>query len=222
MKDLVEVVKNQAVVSSRQVAEHFKKRHDKLFTEIERMYGDYIMKKGMSKMVDTPFFYENTYIHPQNKKEYKQYLMNRDGFTLLVMGFTGKQALEWKVKYIKAFNKMEGILNRRIALREAGKIARKSLTDTIRDEIPESPHKKFKYKHYTDLVYQFSIGCTSKKFREFHNLDKDANIRDYLSSEQLKKVEKVESMVKSLISFNWDYEQVKNFLKNQALLKLTA
>ena len=33
--------------------------------------------------------------------------MNRDGFTLLVMGFDGKKALEWKVKYMEAFNKME-------------------------------------------------------------------------------------------------------------------
>ena len=33
--------------------------------------------------------------------------MNRDGFSLLFMGFTGKKALEWKLKYIDAFNKME-------------------------------------------------------------------------------------------------------------------
>ena len=36
--------------------------------------------------------------------------MNRDGFTLLVMGFTGKQALKWKIKYIEAFNNMEQYL----------------------------------------------------------------------------------------------------------------
>ena len=35
------------------------------------------------------------------------YIMNRDGFSLLVMGFTGKDALDWKLKYIDAFNKME-------------------------------------------------------------------------------------------------------------------
>ena len=33
--------------------------------------------------------------------------MDKDGFSLLVMGFTGKEALEWKIKYIKAFNAME-------------------------------------------------------------------------------------------------------------------
>ncbi|MCF0149678.1 MAG: ORF6C domain-containing protein, partial [Clostridium sp.] len=40
-------------------------------------------------------------------KEYKEYLITRDGFSLLVMGFTGTKALAWKLKYIEAFNKME-------------------------------------------------------------------------------------------------------------------
>ena len=39
---------------------------------------------------------------------HKMYLMNRDGFSLLVMGFTGKEALEWKLEYIKAFNQKHG------------------------------------------------------------------------------------------------------------------
>ena len=47
-------------------------------------------------------FYETTF---ENRgKQYPMYLMNRDGFSLLVMGFTGKAALEWKLKYIQAFN----------------------------------------------------------------------------------------------------------------------
>ena len=52
-------------------------------------------------------FYNSSYVHPQNGQEYPEYLMNRDGFTLLAMGFTGKKSLEWKLKYIQAFNDME-------------------------------------------------------------------------------------------------------------------
>lgn len=40
----------------------------------------------------------------------KCYLMTRDGFSLLVMGFTGQKALEWKLRYIEAFNEMENSL----------------------------------------------------------------------------------------------------------------
>ena len=42
--------------------------------------------------------------------------MNRDGFSLLVMGFTGKEAIEWKLKYIEAFNEMEKKLKNPLAL----------------------------------------------------------------------------------------------------------
>lgn len=54
-------------------------------------------------------FVESTYQNSRGKT-YKCYLMNRDGFSLLAMGFTGKEALQWKLKYIEAFNKMEETL----------------------------------------------------------------------------------------------------------------
>ena len=44
------------------------------------------------------------------------FLMTRDGFALLAMGFTGKRALHWKLKYIEAFNAMENELRNRIRL----------------------------------------------------------------------------------------------------------
>lgn len=108
MSNLVEVRNQQVVASSKQVAEHFGKRHDKLFFEIGRMYGELVAdKKGVAQNGGHPMFYLNEYVHPQNKQTYQEYLMNRDGFALLVMGFTGKKALEWKLKYIEAFNQME-------------------------------------------------------------------------------------------------------------------
>lgn len=57
-------------------------------------------------------FCEHSYKVEGNNKTYPEYLMNRDGFSLLVMGFTGKKALEWKIKYIQAFNAMEEELRR--------------------------------------------------------------------------------------------------------------
>ena len=109
MEKKIEVVNNngQLVVSSRQVAETFGKRHDKLLHEIARMYGNYCVGEDTPKMVETPLFYKTTYIHEQNGQTYPMYLMNRDGFSLLAMGFTGSKALEWKLKYIQAFNEME-------------------------------------------------------------------------------------------------------------------
>lgn len=101
---LVEIRDNQVVVSSRQIAEKFDKEHGKIIRDIKKL----IEQTGSANFGDTPkMFYKTAYIHEQNKQEYPMYLMNRDGFTILVMGFTGQDALEWKIKYIQAFNAME-------------------------------------------------------------------------------------------------------------------
>lgn len=96
--ELVEVRNNQVVVSSRQVAEKFGKEHKHVLDNIRE-----IIRAEFSALT---YFQENTY-KAGTGKSYPEYLMNRDGFTLLAMGFTGKEALHWKMKYIEAFNAME-------------------------------------------------------------------------------------------------------------------
>jgi len=95
----------QAVVSSRQIADNFEKEHKHVLDSIRDILGS-------AEKSATPMFYETTYVHPQNKQSYPEYLMNRDGFTLLAMGFTGKEAMEWKIRYIQAFNEMERKLSK--------------------------------------------------------------------------------------------------------------
>lgn len=97
-ESLVKVENNQIVTDSRSVAEHFGKRHDNVMVTI----GGILKNKETQQM-----FCKTTYVNKQNNQTYPMYLMNRDGFSLLVMGFTGAKALEWKLKYIQAFNEME-------------------------------------------------------------------------------------------------------------------
>lgn len=87
----------QPVVSSLQVAESFEKQHKNVIQSIENLVAENSAAKSL--------FYETTY--ESRGKRYPMYLMNRDGFSLLVMGFTGKSALDWKLRYIQAFNEME-------------------------------------------------------------------------------------------------------------------
>ena len=66
---------------------------------------------GLLKIQHTPqMFVESTYYNQQNGQNYPMFVMNRDGFTLLAMGFTGKRAMRFKLDYIAAFNKMESAL----------------------------------------------------------------------------------------------------------------
>ena len=88
----------QPVVSSRDIAEHFGKEHKNVLRDIDDLKKDVLNFEQMFFKTEIP----DSYGRPQ-----RAYLMNRDGFTLLAMGFTGKAALEWKLKYIEAFNAME-------------------------------------------------------------------------------------------------------------------
>ncbi|EKI2454701.1 Rha family transcriptional regulator [Enterococcus faecalis] len=100
MENLVITKKQQAVTTSLQVAETFNKNHRDVLAAIDDL------KEGVAENY-ADLFYEDSYIHPQNKQKYRQIIMNRDGFTLLAMGFTGQKALKFKLKYIEAFNRME-------------------------------------------------------------------------------------------------------------------
>ncbi|EHS8400387.1 Rha family transcriptional regulator [Enterococcus faecalis] len=100
MDNLVITKNQQAVTTSLQVAETFNKNHRDVLAAIDDL------KEGVAENY-ADLFYEDSYIHPQNKQKYRQIIMNRDGFTLLAMGFTGQKALKFKLKYIEAFNRME-------------------------------------------------------------------------------------------------------------------
>lgn len=87
----------QPVVSSLQIAEDFNKQHKHVLDATKNLVAENSAAKS--------WFYETTY--ESRGKQYPMYLMNKDGFTFLVMGFNGKLANEWKIKYIQAFNAME-------------------------------------------------------------------------------------------------------------------
>lgn len=123
----------KVVVNSRIIAGKFSKRHDQVLRDIENLI------EGLHKIEDTlitDYFIKSSYVHEQNNQSYKEYLMTRDGFSLLVMGFTGKKALQWKLKYIEAFNKMEQFIREKLSsewqeTRIKGKLARRNETDII-------------------------------------------------------------------------------------------
>lgn len=110
MTDIVLSTQNgEPVASSRQIAENFGKEHKNVMQAVANLVAENSAAKSM--------FHTATF---ENRgKQYPMYLMNRDGFSLLVMGFTGKAALEWKLKYIAAFNEMEKKLAQRPQLSRA-------------------------------------------------------------------------------------------------------
>lgn len=100
MNQIINVQNNngELLVSSREVSKNFNKEHKNVKRNIRKLIG--------SNLSVSVMFFENMYMDSQNRIQ-TEYIMNRDGFSLLAMGFTGDKALEWKLKYIEVFNKME-------------------------------------------------------------------------------------------------------------------
>lgn len=98
----------QPVTTTVLVAQKFGKRHSYVIESVRNLIN--------STEKSAEFFIPSTYID-ESGKENVMYVMNRDGFTLLAMGFTGKKALKFKMDYIAAFNAMESEL-RKLSVRK--------------------------------------------------------------------------------------------------------
>lgn len=95
----------EVLAGSREVAAFFGKRHDHVLRDV-----DNLLNSGSPKLGN--LFIQRVEYHAQANREVRFYEMTRDGFTLLAMGFTGSKALEFKLRYIEAFNAMEAELRR--------------------------------------------------------------------------------------------------------------
>lgn len=98
MKNLVIMRDKEAVTTSLKVAESFQKAHRSVLLTIRNLTAQNYAVGNM--------FAESAYINKQGREQ-PMFYMNRDGFSLLVMGFTGNKALQFKLQYIEEFNKME-------------------------------------------------------------------------------------------------------------------
>ena len=97
-EELVIMRDRQAVTSSLQVAENFEKNHADVMRSIRNLTQQNCRVKNM--------FVEDVYVNKRGQEQ-PMFYINHDGFSLLVMGFTGDKALQFKLKYIGAFNRME-------------------------------------------------------------------------------------------------------------------
>lgn len=148
MNELVYLKNDEAVCDSLRVAEKFGKRHADVIRAIDNLI------KNDSTQNCVQCFKNSTY-KDETGKSNKMYVMNRDGFTFLVMGFTGKKANEWKWQYIKAFNQMESFIKEKttktwVETRKSGMLTRKAETDTIQKLVE---YAKSQGSIHADMLY---------------------------------------------------------------------
>jgi Rha family phage regulatory protein len=215
-ENLVKIENNYIYTTSLDVARVFHKRHADVLRAIENL--------DIDKEFRRLNFALSSYINSQNKKQ-PMYKIFQDGFTILVMGFTGKHAMKWKIDYINLFNKMRNRLlqsqiddrnsQKWIATRSDGKLIRKELTDVIADLIEYartqgSEKAGYYYKHITEA-------CNKALYRVPSLTKIDKNLRDELNYKQLINLaalennlaEKIEIMAKAGIYYKTIYQNCK-------------
>ena len=210
----------QLTTTSRLIAEIFEKRHSDVIRAIENLECSQDFTERNFALSD----YKD-----DSGKSNKEYIITKDGFVMLAMGFTGEKAFKFKEQYINAFNSMERELKRIyeerqqwVIEREKGKLVRHILTDTIKMKVADSPNKKFMYPNYTKLIYKILFGKSFNELKEIYQSKAKESLRDYISSEELKELEQMEMLISSLINLGWSYEQIKEFIMQNQIKKLAC
>ena len=186
---------NQALVSlengipsttSLKVAEVFHKRHGDVIRSISCILTQ------TPEIFGKRNFALNEYVQKNNlgEKRLPMYTMTRDGFTLLVMGYTGKEAMRFKLEYIEAFNAMEKELLRRqnSALPPADRSDLKALVDAKLSTCPAHLQGKARSELWARFNRHFRIA-------EYAQLppEKMAEARDYIITLELRALSAVET-----------------------------
>ena len=218
---LVSKVKEEVLVDSRMVAEVFEKQHAHLLRDIESLTGRKHVcesksgftsedtaagKSGLSEEFVRKNFIESHYVDKQNKKR-PLYLLTRDGFTILVMGYTGKKAMTFKEAYIRRFNEMEARLLQIQALRDQHPF----LTDAIRDTHDEA--KPWHYINEADMLNRIVLGMTAKQYREKNRLEKSEPIRPHFNPDETALMDYLQHLDAGFVYSIHDFQERKQKLE---------
>lgn len=123
--------------------------------------------------------------------------------------------VEFKRNLVKQFYLMRAELQRRQMLRTQLKPIRRELTDVIKDKQDSG---KWDYKLYTDLAYKTALGRNASQIRKDRGAGKRAAAIDYMTSDEIQAVSKLQSQVGVLLEMGMSYQQIKMLLLNRQLV----
>ena len=186
-KSLLEASDGRLFVSSLDVSYHFEKQHKNVLRDIEGLEcSDEFRRLN---------FEPSSYLNSQNKPQ-PMFKLTRDGFSLLVMGFTGARAVLWKERYIQAFNLMEAELYKQAIIKAETRGRSKTIRVNVTDSYKEHGATEwFHYSNNTDAIYEILFGGTAAQVRRQWKLPTKANLRDHLSTEQLNTIIQIEGAI---------------------------
>lgn len=213
MKALPEIVTEkhgQPITTSRKVAEVFGKDHKNVLRDIENIISD-------DEFSRLNFELSN---FRTRGKVYPEYFLTKDGFTLLVMGYTGKKARQFKIRYIQKFNEMAEF----IKSLQTAKFEFPAFTDAIMQAHDEPKH--YHFSNEINMINRIVLGMSASQFKSANGIDKKVpSIRPYLTCEQIQAIEMLQRVDIGLIVAVSEYDNRKQILESyyrHSLLRLSA
>lgn len=192
-----------ALVDSRYVAQYFEKEHKHVLRDIKKITEP---KSGLSEDFRRLNFQPSSYKDASGKKNLC-YLMTRDGFTMLTMGYTGKKAMQFKELYIRRFNEMERFIQTLVLTRKEFPL----LTENIK--LLHDHPKPYHFSNECDMINRIVTGMSAKQFRQANGIEKGKSIRPYLSDAQIQMMETLQKVDVGLLVSVPDFEQRKRYLE---------
>ncbi len=189
---------NTAFCSSLQVAHEFGKLHKNVIADIRNL--------DCSEDFRQLNFQPSSYHNEQNKKQ-PMYLMTRDGFMFLVMGYRGRKAATIKEAIIQRFNDMEAFIRDYLLTKDDFP----AFTQAIMDAHQEP--KNYHYSNEYNMINRIVLGMDAKHFRKTHGIQEAKSIRPFLSDDQSKAIKKLQLEDIRLLYRGLDYEARKIFLE---------
>lgn len=226
---LVEIKKfgreERATVTSLDIAEtftYFDEENQKEYVREHKAVLRAIRDLKCSEEFRGEHYSPSEYVDSRGKKQ-PCVAMDRDGFTMLVMGFLDPKAVRFKEAYIKQFNAMETALRGKLVEREKGIAVRQALTKAIQQSNEDDRMHGHAYSTYTNCIYKALFGMNANQLREKFGVNKQDNLRDHFSSEELRAVQSMERLVSGLVDCGWEYTKIKEFVcANNTRRQLTA
>lgn len=186
------------------VAKTFEKEHFHVLRDIAKITDT---KSGLSETFKLANF-DASYYKDSTGRKLPCYAMTRDGFTMLVMGYSGKKAMAFKEAYIRRFNEMEQTL---LSLSKA-RADFPRLTESIR--LAHDQPKSYHFSNECDMLNRIVLGMTAKQFKVENGLPPEtASIRPYLSGEQIAKLAELEAVDIGLILSMPSFDERKRTLE---------
>ena len=191
--------KDMPFCSSLQVAQEFGREHKNVLRDIQML--------DCSDDFRRLNFELSSYQNEQNKRQ-PMFLMKKDGFIFLVMGYRGKKAAAIKEAYIKRFNDMEQFIKQYVLVRDDFAPFTQAILDAH-----ENP-KSYVYSNECNMINRIVLGMDAKHFREIHGLGEVQSIRPFLNHSQAKAIRKLQVEDIRLLYRGFLFQERKNALYN--------